>query len=38
MIAVVDYEAGNVRSVLNALQRCGAGETVLTSTRRVWMR
>ena len=31
MIAVVDYEAGNVRSVLNALQRCGAGETVLTA-------
>ena len=30
MIAVVDYEAGNVRSVLNALRRCGAEDIVLT--------
>lgn len=30
MIAVVDYEAGNVRSVLNALRRCGAEDVVLT--------
>ena len=32
MIAVVDYEAGNVRSVLNALRRCGVDEIVLTSS------
>ena len=32
MIAVVDYEAGNVRSVLNALRRCGAENVVLTAT------
>ena len=31
MIAVVDYEAGNVRSVLNALRRCGAEDVVLTA-------
>lgn len=31
MIAVVDYEAGNVRSVMNALRRCGVGEAALTA-------
>lgn len=31
MIAVVEYEAGNVRSVLNALRRCGIGDPVLTA-------
>jgi glutamine amidotransferase len=31
MIAVVKYDAGNVRSVLNALDRAGARDVVLTS-------
>lgn len=31
MIAVVKYEAGNVRSVLNALARAGAEDALLTS-------
>ncbi|MBR1678176.1 MAG: imidazole glycerol phosphate synthase subunit HisH [Bacteroidales bacterium] len=31
MIAVVDYEAGNVRSVLHALERIGAGEVRLSA-------
>ena len=31
MIAVVKYEAGNVRSVLNALARAGAEDVVLTA-------
>ena len=31
MIAIVEYEAGNVRSVINALRRCGVSEWTLTS-------
>ena len=31
MIAIVEYEAGNVRSVVNALRRCGVAEWTLTS-------
>lgn len=31
MIAIVDYEAGNVRSVINALKRCGVTCWNLTS-------
>ncbi len=31
MIAIVEYEAGNVRSVINALRRCGVAEWTLTS-------
>lgn len=31
MIAIVEYEAGNVRSVINALRRCGVAEWNLTS-------
>lgn len=33
MIAIVDYDAGNIRSVLNALGRVGAGDYVLTADR-----
>lgn len=33
MIAIVDYDAGNIRSVLNALRRVGAAEYVLTADR-----
>ena len=31
MIAIVDYDAGNVRSVINALRRLGVTEWVLTA-------
>ncbi len=31
MIAIVDYDAGNIRSVVNALARAGAGEVQLTA-------
>jgi len=31
MIAIVDYDAGNIRSVLNAMQRTGAADVVLTA-------
>ena len=31
MIAIIDYEAGNIRSVMNALERIGATDYVLTS-------
>ncbi len=31
MIAIVEYDAGNVRSVINALKRCGVAEYSLTS-------
>ena len=33
MIAIVDYDAGNIRSVLNALKRVGASDYVLTADR-----
>lgn len=33
MIAIVDYDAGNIRSVLNALRRVGASDYVLTASR-----
>ena len=33
MIAIVDYDAGNIRSVLNALKRVGASDYVLTASR-----
>ena len=33
MIAIVDYDAGNIRSVLNALGRVGAFDYVLTASR-----
>ena len=33
MIAIVDYDAGNIRSVLNALGRVGASDYVLTADR-----
>ncbi|MBQ7254390.1 MAG: imidazole glycerol phosphate synthase subunit HisH [Bacteroidales bacterium] len=33
MIAIVDYDAGNIRSVLNALGRVGASDFVLTADR-----
>ena len=33
MIAIVDYDAGNIRSVLNALGRVGASDFVLTANR-----
>ncbi len=33
MIAIVDYDAGNIRSVLNALRRVGASDYVLTADR-----
>ena len=33
MIAIVDYDAGNIRSVLNALGRVGASDYVLTASR-----
>ena len=33
MIAIVDYDAGNIRSVLNALGRVGAKDYVLTTDR-----
>ena len=31
MIAIVDYDAGNIRSVVNALSRVGAQDVILTS-------
>ena len=31
MIAIVDYDAGNIRSVVNALARAGAGDVLLTA-------
>ena len=34
MIAIVDYDAGNIRSVLNALGRVGASDFVLTANRK----
>lgn len=33
MIAIVDYGAGNIRSVVNALARAGAEDVVLTADR-----
>jgi len=33
MIAIVDYDAGNIRSVVNALARAGAEDVVLTADR-----
>ena len=33
MIAIVDYDAGNIRSVLNALGRVGVSDYVLTADR-----
>ena len=34
MVAIVDYDTGNLRSVVNALQRCGA-EWVVSSDHKV---
>ena len=31
MIAIGDYDAGNIRSVVNALSRVGAQDVILTS-------
>ena len=33
MIAIVDYDAGNIRSVVNALGRVGVSDAVLTADR-----
>ena len=33
MIAIVDYDTGNIRSVINALKRIGAGEWIYTSDK-----
>ena len=33
MIAIVDYDAGNIRSVVNALERVGAADVLLTADR-----
>ena len=38
MTAVVDYDAGNIRSVLHALDRAGAGDVVLSADPEVLTR
>lgn len=35
MIAIIDYDAGNIRSVINALERIGAKDYVLTADEAV---
>ena len=35
MIAIVDYDAGNIRSVVNALERLGVKDYVVTSDAEV---
>lgn len=35
MIAIVDYGVGNIRSVVNALQRAGVADPVLTSDKKL---
>ena len=38
MIAIVDYGVGNIRSVINALNRAGVAEPVLTADRNLLLK